>query len=256
MVMAAVRLIEGINLDDDEFGDVVGFGSQLQIQHRSIAERQLALVDDHRVADANRLSQELLQHLEALNPDDLFRTRSKLLASIATALSGSATLERYREETVEISRIARSIAELTPTLVEMEQTAASLKKRWKRLAASVDAHILAGRFVIAYIDSVADDKSQHYGSQKDALETRIGSLAATSSSLIVGLRTLEAVHASLIDARSFAEELVARDLPAWQTAVGAAFAARMNDPSAPIDLGDISKRYLKLIATITRKESR
>lgn len=259
VVIAAQRVIEGINLDDDEFGDVVSFGSEVQLQHGSIAERQLALVNDRRVVEANRLSQELLQHLEALKPEEMFPVRTTLLASIASSFSGPAKIERYREEVAEISKIAQSIAEITPRLVEMEHVALSLKKRWRRLTKTVDAYLLAGRFIVAYIDTdsqVGHERSQHYRSQKDALETRIGSLAATSTSLVVGLRTLEAIYASLTDARSFAEELVARDLPAWQTAVGAAIAARTNDPSAPIELNDITRRYLKLVTMIKRKEFR
>lgn len=258
VVKAALRIVDGVNLDDHEFDDVIRFGGQLQQRHGQLAEEELALADDPLLAEAGRLSADLLEHLTALDPERLFPTGKSLLDGFRASMSGTTPDELFRRHASEIARIGKLLADRASGFLELERSARSLSERGEALSRGLDAHLLAARFVAHFIEThVPDDAhlTKHYGSQKDAIESRISSLAATSASTLVGARTLEAIVASIAEARSFAGELVERDLPAWRTSVAAALAARAQEPSRAVDLSAIRKHYAQLLTKLLRKDA-
>ncbi|MFT4180518.1 MAG: hypothetical protein QM636_01225 [Rhizobium sp.] len=253
----ALRIIEGVNLDDHEFDDVVRFGAALQQRHGELAEKELALAGDTRLAEVKRLSAELLQHLGALDPERLFLPRQRFLASLRTSLSGTTPSDLFQQHAADISRIAKLLAERAEDFLDLERSVQALKVNWNALALGLEAHDLAGRFVVRHIEANGAsnlDVSAHYRSQKNALEMRLTSLAAAAASVALGARTLASMETSIANVRDLASETVERDLPAWYTACSAALAARSNGEAASVDVSGVRLLYSKIVNKLLWKD--
>lgn len=250
----ALRVVDAVNLDDHEFDDVIRFGASLQEQHGRLAEDQLALAEDERLDEAKRLSADLLARLSELDPKRLFSVDQGLFAGVKAALSRSTEAETFRERSANLILAARLLKERREDFVQIERRATLLKKKWTALAAALSAHILAGRFLVRHIDEhpLPDPEAvRHYRSQRDALETRLGSLAATAASVALGERVLETMISTIGGARTFAGDMVDSDLPAWQIACAAALVAKSEGRS--IDASVIHRHYEKLVKTLTQR---
>ncbi|MGR9354491.1 hypothetical protein [Rhizobium leguminosarum] len=250
----AVRAVDAVNFDDHEFDDIVRFGAHLQELHGRLAEEQLALADDERLQDAQRLANDMLARLGELDPEHLFLPRRGFLGGVKAALSSTAETETFRERSAGVVGTARLLKERREDFTKLEDRAISLKRRWATLATGLNAHLLAGRFLVQHVDEhpLPDpDAAAHHRSQKDALETRLGSLAATASSVALGERVLETMVSTISGVRTFADDMVESDLPAWQTACAAALSAKSE--GRPYDVSPTQGLYKKLLNTLTRR---
>jgi hypothetical protein len=250
----ALRAVDAVNFDDHEFDDVVRFGAFLQEQHGRLAEDQLGLAGDERLDDAKRVSGDLLAQLGELDPDRLFARDRGLLGNVKAALTRSSEVESFRERSAGVISKARLMKERKQDFVELERRANILEKKWSTLAVGVDAHLLAGRFLVQHVEEhpLPDpEAAAHHRSQKDALETRLGSLAATAASVALGKRILETMISTISGARTFADDMVDSDLPAWQTACAAALVAKSEGRS--FDASVIQRYYEALVNTLTRR---
>jgi hypothetical protein len=252
LLRQAVRAVNAVNFDDHEFDDVIRFGAHLQELHGRLAEEQLALADDERLQAVQRLAADLLARLGELDPERLFSQGRGFMAGVRAAFSPSA--ETFRERSAGVVGSARVLKERKQDFAELEDRATSLKRRWATLTTGLNAHLLAGRFLVRHVNEhpLPDpDAAAHHRSQKDALETRIGSLAATASSVALGERVLETMVFTVSAARKFADDMIESDLPTWQTACAAALTAKSE--GRPYDVSAIQSLYKKLFNTLTRR---
>ncbi|RWX19443.1 hypothetical protein EHI42_04650 [Rhizobium hidalgonense] len=250
----ATRAVDAVNFDDHEFDDIVRFGAHLQELHGRLAEEQLALADDERLQDARRLATDLVVRLGELDPEHLFSPGRGFLGGVRAALSRSAEAESFRERSAGVVRSARVLKERRQAFAELEDRATSLKRKLTALAAALNAHILGGMFLVRHVEEhpLPDPAAAaHHRSQKDALETRLGSLTATASSVALGERVLETMIATISGVRRFADDLVESDLPAWQTACAATLTAKSE--GRPYDVSVTQGLYEKLLSTLTRR---
>ncbi len=253
----AVRAVNAVNFDDHEFDDVIRFGAHLQELHGRLAEEQLGLADDERLQAVQRLAADLLARLGELDPERLFSPARGFMGGMRAALSPSADTETFRERSAGVVGSARVLRERKQDLAELEDRATALKRRWATLTNGLNAYLLAGRFLVRHVNEhpLPDpDAAAHHGAQKDALEMRIGSLAATASSVALGERVLQTMIATLSTARRFADDMVESDLPTWQTACAAALTAKSE--GRPYDVSLIQSLYEKLLNTLTRRTSK
>ncbi|MFJ1311841.1 hypothetical protein [Agrobacterium sp. P15N1-A] len=252
----ALRIVNSINFDDHEFDDVVRFGTALQELHGRLAEQQLVLAGNERLIEAKRLSAELLRQLEELDPERLFSTDRGLISGIRAALSRSASPQAFREGTASVVRNAAALKERLPDYRDLGREGAVLKRRMTTLTVALQAHLLAGRFLIRHLDAAASSVAPgnpHLISQKDALEVRLTALASTLSSVTVGAQILETLVSTIGAARKFAEEIVDAELPAWQTACAAALAARLDGRS--YELSGVRRHYEKIVNILKQRNT-
>lgn len=250
----AVRAVDAVNFDDHEFDDVIRFGAHLQQLHGQLAEEQLELANDERLQGAQRLANDMLARLRELEPEHLFSPRRSFLGGVRAAFSSTADIEIFAERSASLVESARVLKDRRDDFIRLEDRSTSLKRRWATLATGLNAHLLAGRFLVQHVNDhplTDPDAAAHHRSQKDALETRLGSLAATVSSVALGERVLETMVSTIAGARKFAGDMVESDLPAWQTACAAALTAKSEGRS--YDVSIIQGHYEKLLNTLTRR---
>ncbi|WP_337268372.1 toxic anion resistance protein [Oryzifoliimicrobium ureilyticus] len=257
VLRSALRLIAAVNLDDHEFDDVVRFGSQVQQENASLCERQLALAEDQTLQQAKQLSTDLLYHLKSVDPALLFKGTDGTFHRIISIFAGQSAAGRYDRHTNAIADIAAQLMRLEPSLLTLENEMRSLRKRGDKISCSLEAHILAGRFIVSYIDEkVAQDPAlaAHYATQQSALENRTSSLSASVASVPVALKTLDILIDAVGKTRAFCDEMLRRDLPAWQASVATALAMQSQQPDASIDVSEIERRYAQLLHSFLRKD--
>ncbi|NKJ76294.1 hypothetical protein ELI00_19915 [Rhizobium ruizarguesonis] len=224
----ALRIVDGTNLDDHHFDDVVRFGASLQTQHGRLAESELALVDSEVLARGKRLSAELLQRLGDLDPDRVFAVRGGVLRAIKALAAPRDPAGLFSQLYPEVQALAKELDALAPEIVIIAKGLRAVGKGYATLDRNLAAHILAGRFLVHYVSGLQlsdHERQAHYASQAEAIETRTVSLAATKATIEVSTRTVAAV-ARHVDALGHAAEgLLQEELPAWHAAYSAALTA-------------------------------
>lgn len=250
VVSQALRIVEGTNLDDHHFDDVVRFGAALQSEHGRLAEQELALVENETLAQAKRLGAELLQHLADLDPETVFTMRGGVLKAIKALATGRDPGEVFTRLYPRVQILAKELDALAPDITAIAERLRSFGARYGSLERNLAAHVLAGRFLVRHVGTLQlpdRERQAHFASQAEAIETRIASLMATKATVEVGLRTLQAI-AGNIDALAWCGEgLLREDLPAWHTAYSAALLAARSSKGgmqAVSSLRDIHARLL------------
>ncbi|RUM23611.1 hypothetical protein EFQ99_20225 [Rhizobium vallis] len=249
---AALRIIDGTNLDDHYFDDVVRFGARLQTEHGKLAERELALVDSEALASGRRLGAELLQRLGDLDPDRVFAVRGGVLKAIKALAAPRDADDLFFRLYPEVQTLAKELDALAPDIVAVAKRLRAIGKAYAALDRDLSAHILAGRFLVDYVGGVQlpdRERRAHYASQAEAIETRVASLSATKATIEMSMRTVAGI-ARHVDALGHAADgLLHEELPAWHAAYSAALtAARTAQPPAQASatslLRDIHTRIL------------
>lgn len=238
VLRSAMKLVDATNLDDHHFDDVVRFGALLQERHGRLADEQLALAGDDTLATVKRLSGDLLQHLDQLDPALVFAPRRGIGGILRALTLREDPQTLFARRYAEMTEITRELRALLPEISRLADTISSLRNKYISLENGLAAHVVAARFVVRHIathtyeDSVTE---KHYTSQADALEARITALSATAASVAVGHRMIESVHTIVMGTERFASDLVNEELPAWKTAYSAALMARASDAYAAAD---------------------
>lgn len=225
---AALRIVDGTNLDDHYFDDVVRFGAGLQTEHGRLAESELALVDSEALAQGRRLSAGLLQHLVDLDPDSVFAVRGGVLKAIKalSALRDPAGL--FSRLYPEVQTLAKALDALAPEIVTVAKRLRAVGKGYTALDRDLAAHILAGRFLVHYVGGLQlsdRERQAHYASQTEAIETRIASLSATKATIEMSTQTVAAIARDVDALGHAADGLLHEELPAWHAAYSAALMA-------------------------------
>lgn len=250
----ALRIVEGVNLDDRHFDDVVRYGADLQAEHGALMESELALAQDEALVSGQTLSARALALFEKLDPDTVFAIKGKSFIEAIQSLAVPArSAERvFGEQYPKLLSLVEELKKQEPRLIEAANKLAALSPRYTSLIERIAGYVLAARFIAGYVRTKEWNEGEraHYASQADALETRAASLLATQVTLEAGRLTHEMLQAgaqSLVDAgRGLSEE----NLPAYQTAFAAAIAKARQGPvsrdaSWLKPLRDIHARILK-----------
>lgn len=252
VVAAAVRIVDGTNLDDHYFDDVVRFGAGLQAEHGRLAESELAIVDNEALARGKRLGAELLQLLGDLDPESVFAVRGGVLKAIRALAAPRDPAGLFSRLYPEVQALAKELDALAPEIGTIAKRLRAVAKGYAALDRNLTAHILAGRFLVHYVGGLQlpdRERQAHYASQVEAIETRIASLSATKATIEVSTRTVAAL-ARHVDALGHAAEgLLHEELPAWHAAYSAALTAPQTgqspaQTSARLPLYDIHVRIL------------
>ncbi|MFS8056727.1 hypothetical protein QD357_28510 [Rhizobium sp. BR 317] len=237
VLRSAMQLIDATNLDDHHFDDVVRFGASLQERHGRLADEQLALADDDTLATVKRLSGDLLQHLDQLDPALVF-AQQRGVGGILRAIMREDPERLLARRYGEMTEITKGLKARLPEISRLAGTINALRNKYTSLENGLAAHVVAARFLMRHIathtyeDSVTE---KHYTSQADALEARITALSMTAASVAVGHRMIESIHTIVAGTERFASDLVNEELPAWKTAYSAALMARASDAHAAAD---------------------
>lgn len=250
----ALRIVEGVNLDDRQFDDVVRYGADLQAEHGALMESELALAQDEALVSGQTLSAKALALFEELDPDTVFAVKgNRFLEAIKSLAVPARSAEKvFGEQYPKILSLVEELKKQEPRLIEAANKLAALSPRYTSLIERIAGYMLAARFIAGYVRAKEWNEGEraHYASQADALETRVASLLATQVTLEAGRLTHEMLQAgaqSLVDAgRALSEE----NLPAYQTAYAAALAkarqgAMSRDTSWLEPLRDIHARILR-----------
>ncbi len=254
----ALQAVNGVNLDDHHFEDVVRFGAALQSEHGRLAESQLVLVSDDALAAAREAWLELIGRLEKLDPARVFDARAGALGPVRRLFGGGLTKPSFEQEYSRIKALSQSVEASQPAIEDCVQALDGLSHRYATLSRSLKAHILACRFIVAHIDSSADedrDRAAHYRSQRDALVARETSLSATAAGLESGRQTLAVLARGLDDFGLSGSGFTREELPAWHAAFSAALLARRmkSQNAGPFDAVGAAHRHL--LSKLKRKEA-
>ncbi|MBB4570743.1 hypothetical protein [Rhizobium leucaenae] len=254
----AIRLVEGTNLDDHHFDDVVRFGASLQENYGRLADEQLALAGDDTLATVKRLSGDLLQHLDQLDPALVFapqRGIGGILRAITLREDPQTLFARRYGEIVEITR---ELKDRLPEISRLLDTINSLRNKYKSLENGLAAHVLAARFLVRHIATHTYENSvveKHYTAQADALEARIAALSATAASVAIGHQMINSIHIVVAGTERFASDLINEELPAWKTTYSAALMARASDAhAAATNLPRLKQIHIRLRNTLAMKD--
>lgn len=231
---AALRIIDGTNLDDHYFDDVVRFGAALQTEHGRLAESELGIVSSEAAAQGRRHAADLLQRLTELDPDTVFAVRGGFLTGIKALATSRDPAGIFARLYPDIQTLAKELDALAPDIAAVASQVRTVGKAYKALADSLAAHILAGRFLVHHIDGLQlpdRERQAHYASQAEALETRTSSLSATKATVEMSIWTVAAVSQEIEALARAAEGMLQEDLPAWHAAYSAALTAARNAQS-------------------------
>ncbi|NEJ70528.1 hypothetical protein GR197_08240 [Rhizobium phaseoli] len=225
---AALRIVDGTNLDDHYFDDVVRFGARLQTEHGRLAESELALADSYALATGRRLGAELLQRLGDLDPDRVFAVRGGVFKAIKALAAPRDPDSLFLQLYPDVQALAKELDALAPEIVAVAKRLRAVGKAYAALGRDLAAHILAARFLVDHIGGVQfsdRERQAHYTSQAEAIETRIASLSATKATIEMSMHTVAGL-ARHVDALGHAGDgLLHEELPAWHAAYSAALTA-------------------------------
>lgn len=256
VVSRALAVVQGINLDDHHFDDVIRFGASLQAEHGRLAEGELALVGDDVLARANGLAAELISHLEALDPEQVFAVEGGLASTFKFLASGQEPGKRFERLYPLVRSLAQDLQALAPAIGAVADRLRAISARYRALDRDLSAHILAGRFLVRYVGALElpdRERQAHFVAQAEAVETRLASLLATGASIEVGRRTLVAT-ARTVDALSWSSEALLREeLPAWHTAYSAALAAARSSTTGGATLSVLRGMHLRILEKLRWK---
>ena len=225
----ALQAVNGVNLDDHYFDDVVRFGASLQSEHGALAQAELDVVSNDALTAIKANYVDLVQRLEKLDPRRMFDSKPGPLNKMKQYFQGDLTERSFAAEYAEIKALSQSLETSMPLIDSCVDTLSRLSRRYAALSQSLMAHVLASRFIINYINtSLRDDRamSAHYQSQRDALENRQTSLLATHATLAVGQQTLKVMSHGIDQFGLSGKDFTNEDLPAWYAAFSAALLAR------------------------------
>jgi hypothetical protein len=253
----AIRIVDGTNLDDHHFDDVIRFGAPLQAEHGRLAEEELALVDNEALAKGKRLGAELLQHLADLDPEDVFALRSGVRQAIRVlATGGRDPGELFSRLYPRIRALAKELDSLAPDIAAVVERLRGIGARYVTLDRNLAAHVLAGRYLVRHVGTRQfpdRERQAHFASQADAIETRVASLMATQATAQVGRRTLEVVARNVDALAGFGEGLLREELPAWHTAYSAALMAARSSNGGPETVSSLRDIHARILARLTPK---
>lgn len=229
VVGRALRIVEGMNLDDAHFEDVLRFGSDFQAEHGAIAERALALANDPALQQGQEALVSMVRLFGLLDPERVFASGRPGLADTLKGLlePPRPPRELFAATYPELLALAQRLQGLEPQLVALLGGLRDLARRYSTVASGIVSYVLAARFIVHFVREylVTDGRQEHYRSQVEALETRTTSLLTTRATVEVGCLTNDVLCGNvqtLIDAgRGMLEE----DLPAFHTAYTAALTA-------------------------------
>jgi hypothetical protein len=253
----ALRAVNGVNLDDHYFDDVVRFGSALQEEHGKLSEVQLSMISADALAKINGTYLALIEKLERLEPQRAFGARSGAVQRMKQLFSAQLNEKAFAAEYNEIKSLSQSLESAMPSISDLADRLKKLSKDYKALAQSLFAHVLASRFIVKHIDTLIDDGKEltvHYQSQRDALEGRQASLLATMASVEVGQRTLTTLSQNISDFGLLGFNITREELPAWQAAFSAALLAKRAHSQDESVLNRLYKAHKSLASKLKRKE--
>lgn len=225
----ALQAVNGVNLDDHHFEDVVRFGAALQSEHGKLAEAELDLVSDDALTSIKTNYLELIDRLEKLDPEQVFAGSPGPLKKLKQFFQGGLTERSFAVEFARIKALSQTLEASMPVINSFAETLQRLSRRYVTLSQSLSAHVLACRFIVTYIDtSIRDDRglTVHYQSQREALANRESSLSATRATLEVGQQTLKVLARSMDEFGLSGKNFTREELPAWYAAFSAALLAR------------------------------
>lgn len=253
----ALRIVDGTNLDDHHFDDVIRFGASLQAEHGRLAEDELALVENEVLAKGRRLGAELLQHLADLDPEAVFSVRSGVRQAIRVLTTGGRDpSELFSRLHPRIIALANELDALAPDIAVVAERLRRIGARYVMLDRNLAAHILAGRYLVRHVATrqLPDRERQaHFASQAEAIETRVASLMATQATIEVGQRTLEAVARNVDALAGFGDGLLREELPAWHTAYSAALMAARSSNGGPATVSSLRDIHARILGRLTPK---
>lgn len=251
----ALQAVNGVNLDDHYFDDVVRFGAALQAEHGKLTEAELDLVSDNALTVVKSDYLELVERLEKLDPQKVFASRPGRLGPIQQFFQGGLSERDFAVEYSRIKALSQTLEAAMPVVVEHAEALGRLSRRYANLAQSIQAHVLACRFIVNYIDtSIREDRdlTTHYQSQRDALVNRETSLSATCSTLEVGQQTLKVLARSTDEFGLFGTNFTHEELPAWYAAFSAALLARRVKSQDPGIFEAVRNAHQQLLAKLKR----
>ena len=257
VVAQALQAVNGVNLDDHYFEDVVRFGANLQAEHGRLAEAQLDIVSNYALASARANYLELVERLERLDPERVFGIHTGPLATVKRFFQGDLAESDFEQEYARIKRLAKSVQTAMPAVEAAVQGLKRLARRHTTLMQSLKAHVLACRFIGVHIDAtVAGDESlnAHYQSQRTALESRELSLSATCATVEMGRQSLKVLAQSLDDFGLLGVDFTHEELPAWYAAFSTALLARRMRSDEPGPFERALTAHQQLLSKLKRKE--
>ena len=251
----ALQAVNGVNLEDHYFDDVVRFGSALQSEHGKLTEAELDLVNDDALTSIKANYLELIDRLESLDPRGVFTTSSGPLKKVQRFFQGGSTERSFDVEYSKIKSLSESLEASMPVINGFVETLNRMSRRYATLSQSIKAHVLACRFIVNYIDtSIRDDRhlTAHYQSQRDALANREASLCATDATLQISQQTLSVLSLSIDEFGLSGKNFTREELPAWYAAFSAALLAKRVKSQETGLFDAVLKAHQNLLSKIKR----
>jgi hypothetical protein len=197
----ALQAVNGVNLDDHHFDDVVRFGADLQIEHSKLTEAEFDLAKSEDLKLARQYYADLLSLLNRLDPGLVFSKRSGAAGLLKQAFGHQYTEKEFSQDFLKLKSWALGLEQSASRLQDVADQMNRNLKRYHQLEINFAAYILAARFAINYIaNEVQSDlsKQKHYKSQAQAMENRLSSLEASKATIAVGRRTLNVLTENIV----------------------------------------------------------
>lgn len=256
VVAKALRIVDGTNLDDHHFDDVIRFGAPLQAEHGRLAEEELALVGNEALAQGRLLGAELLERLRELDPEAVFSVRGGVFKAIKALAGGQDPDELFARHYPPIQALGRQLDALAPDIEALAEQLRAIGDRYIALETSLSAHILAGNFLVRHVGALQGldrERQAHFASQAEAIATRVASLLATKATVEVGRRTLEALARNMELLAWSGQGLVREELPAWHTAYSAALLAARTASRGTDAISALQSIHARILGKLTSK---
>lgn len=232
IVGAALRVVEGLNLDEDPADAVARFGRALQEEHARLGEEALAQARGATADEARALIGRLLDLLRGLDPDAVLGIPGPGILGALMALAEPPPDPRavFHARHPDLRAAAASLEGVGRRLAAEAECLRVLGERLDGLDRRIHAHVLAARFVVDRVRATPDDG--RLGPLVDALEAKVRGLSAARGSLDAGRRALAASRDRSSALVAAIGRMADEDLPAWRTAYAAALL-----PASPRDAG-------------------
>ncbi len=257
----AKEMISFFNFEDGRDEKFFSFGTREQEENSKLAHRILEISSNEAFEKTKRSITEIINTMNSLDRDLLLGTKKNIF-SFLKPKENISPREKLRVMLEDTKKRIVEIQQYLPILIELRDETKHLHTSIPHLIRTVDAAIVAGKYLSSYGASLKNNHDTTHGLQKtDKLDTalsllgdRVQSLGITKMGLFQAMQQLEIQERGLTLTIQNIQEVTLTLLPTWQSTISSIMVLLQTQPidKDTRDLHDLFTLQEKILERLKR----